>query len=121
MDTSANPFAEADGQDTEKGTPHHYGSLRSQWNISSDRQFDAWLRGSAGYDRADAPFPNLLRVPAYATLDLRYAHRLNKALELAIAGRNLIGPRRYEFISDYIPSVPVEIRPSLLLSARWTF
>jgi len=121
MDASANPFAEADGQDTEKGTPRHYGSLRSQWNISSGRQFDAWLRGSAGYDRADAPFPDLVHVPAYVTLDLRYARKLNKSLELAITGRNLIGPRRYEFVSDYIPSVPVEIRPSLLLSASWMF
>jgi iron complex outermembrane receptor protein len=54
-------------------------------------------------------------------LDLRYAHKVNKDLELAITGRNLVGANRTEFVSDYIPSVPVDIAPSLLLSARWKF
>ena len=121
MDDSANPVAQADGEDVEKASPRHYGSLRSQWNISSSQQFDAWIRGSAGYDRANAPYSDLVRVPGYVTLDLRYAHKLNKDVELAITGRNLIGARRTEFISDYIPSIPVKISPSALLSVRWKF
>jgi iron complex outermembrane receptor protein len=121
MDETANPVAQDDSTGVEKGTPRQYASLRSQWNISATRQFDAWLRGSAGYQRLDAPYPDLLRVPGYVTLDLRYAHKLNKDLELALTGRNLIGARRFEFVSDYIPSIPVKIGPSALLSARWKF
>jgi iron complex outermembrane receptor protein len=108
-------------QQTEKGTPRHYGSLRSQWNIGANRQFDAWLRGSAGYERANVPYTDLAHVPGYVTLDLRYAHKLDKNLELAVTGRNLIGGRRVEFISDYIPSIPVVVGPSVLFSARWKF
>lgn len=121
MDDSSNPIVQGAGNNDEVGTPRHYGSLRSQWNLSATQQFDAWVRGSAGYDRVNAPYTNLVRIPGYVTLDLRYAHRLNKDLELAITGRNLVGAHRTEFISDYIPSVPVEIAPSLLLSARWRF
>lgn len=121
MDETANPVAQADGQDAENGTPRQYASLRSQWNISSHQQFDAWLRGSGGYERLNAPYSDRVRVPGYVTLDLRYAHKLNKDLELALTGRNLIGARRFEFVSDYIPSIPVKIGPSMLLSARWKF
>lgn len=121
MDDSNNPLVQGAGKNAEVGTPHHYGSIRSQWNISANQQFDAWVRGSAGYDRVNAPYVNLVRVPGYVTLDLRYAHKVNKDLELAITGRNLVGANRTEFVSDYIPSVPVEIVPSLLLSARWKF
>ncbi len=121
MDETDNLVAQADGDAAEKATPHHYASLRSQWNISASRQFDAWLRGSAGYERLNAPYSDLVRVPGYVTLDLRYAHKLNKDLELAITGRNLIGARRVEFVSDYIPSIPSEIAPSVLVSARWKF
>ncbi|MDP3635882.1 MAG: hypothetical protein U0989_17445 [Azonexus sp.] len=59
-------------------------------------------------------------VLAADTLDDLCLEDLTKP-ELAITGRNLIGANRTEFISDYIPSVPVEIVPSVLLSARWKF
>jgi len=95
--------------------------LRSQWNISPSRQFDAWIRGSAGYQRLNAPYTDMVTVPGYVTLDLRYAHKLSKNLELSLSGRNLVGPRRIEFVSDYLASVPVEVSPSLLLNARWKF
>lgn len=121
MDDSSNPIMQGAGDNKEVGTPRHHGSLRSQWNPSTNQQFDAWVRGSAGYDRVNAPYTNLVRVPGYLTLDLRYAHKLNKDLELAVTGRNLVGAHRTEFVSDYIPSVPLEIVPSLLVSARWRF
>lgn len=121
MDDSSNPLVQGGGNNQEVGTPRHHGSLRSQWNLSANQQFDAWVRGSAGFDRVNAPYTNLLHVPGYVTLDLRFAHKLNKDLELAVSGRNLVGARRTEYVSDYIPSVPLEIAPSLLLSARWKF
>lgn len=121
MDATDNPVAQTDGDHTGRGTPSQYGSLRSQWNLSPRQQLDAWLRGAAGYDRLNAPYTDTVRVPGYVTLDLRYALKIDKALELALTGRNLIGARRVEFVSDYIPSVPVEIGPSLLLSARFRF
>lgn len=121
MDESANPIVQAQGQKEERSTARHYGSLRSQWNISSSQQFDAWIRGSSGIDRTLSPYTTTIRVPGYVTLDLRYAYKLNKDIELALTGRNLVGPRRIEYVTDYVPATPVIIEPSLLLSARWKF
>lgn len=121
MSDAKTPEAADDNRTNERGTPKYYGGLRSQWNISSSQQFDAWLRGSGSYERLDAPYTNLVKVPGYVTLDLRYAYRVNKDLELSVTGRNLIGARRYEFVTDYVPSIPVEIRPSLILGLRLGF
>lgn len=105
----------------EKSTPRHYGSLRSQWNIDSKQQLDLWLRTSAGFERLDAPYTTTVRVPGYATLDLRYAYRVDKNLEVALIGRNLVGARRFEYVSDYISTVTTAMQPSLMLTSRWTF
>lgn len=121
IDDSNLPSLQASGDVIEKSGPRHYGALRSQWNISATRQFDLWLRGSAGYERINAPYPDLAHVPGYATVDLRFGQKLNENTELALSGRNLVGPRRIEYISDYLASVPVEIGPSALLSLRWRF
>lgn len=121
MDDSSNPYIQSAGETDEKRVPRQHASLRSQWNISSNQQFDAWVRGSSGFDMKNAPYPNYVHVPGYVTLDLRYAHKVNKDLEVALTGRNLVGQRRMEFVSDYIPSIPIEIVPSVLLSARWKF
>lgn len=121
LDTAATPQAAADNATQEKRTPKHHGSLRSQWNLGANQQFDAWLRGSAGYDLVNAPYPNLIRVPGYLTLDLRYAYRVNRDLELSVTGRNLAGPRRYEYVADYVPSALTEISPSVMLGLRLGF
>lgn len=121
LDRADNPAAAQDNLVTERATPRHYGSLRSQWNVSAQDQFDVWLRGSAGFERINAPYSDTVRVPGYLTLDLRYARRVSKMLEISLSGRNLIGAKRYEFVSDYVPTIPVEIRPSAMLSARLEF
>ncbi len=121
MDGAATPEAAQDNAIQERRVPKHYGSLRSQWNITTNQQFDAWLRGSASLEQPNAPYLGMVKVPGYVTLDLRYAYRMNKDLELSVTGRNLIGARRFEYIGDYVPSIPVEIRPSLLLGLRLGF
>ncbi len=105
----------------EKSTPRHYGSLRSQWNIDTRQQLDLWLRTSGGFERYNAPYTTSIRVPGYVTIDLRYAYRFDRNFEVALIGRNLIGARRFEYISDYISSVATELAPSLMLTTRWAF
>lgn len=129
MDRSSDPTVNADAEITERAHPHHVASLRSQWNIASNQQFDLWLRGSSGYQRLRLvdTAPNATgaatfdRVGGYVTLDLRYAYRWNKDLEFALIGRNLIGANRVETISDYIPTTSTEIPRTWLVSSRWTF
>lgn len=129
LDASANPSVNADGEIIERGAPRHYGSLRSQWNITRSQQFDVWIRGAAGLDRVNLidPVPNATgaptytRVPGYVTLDLRYAYRVNKDLEFALIGRNLLHSQRLEYASDFLPTVKTAITPTWLISTRWSF
>lgn len=121
MDASSNPLAEAQGRNIERATARHVVSLRSQWNPSERQQFDAWVRGSSGFYRTLSPYTTETRVPGYLTLDLRYAYKVTNDLELSLVGRDLVGPRRIEFVTDYVPATPVVIAPAVLLSARWTF
>lgn len=121
MDSSVNTVVAGQGLALERSTPRHYASLRSQWNISSTQQFDAWIRSSSGFYRNLMPYITEEHVPGYVTLDLRYAHKIGHNLELALAGRNLIGQRRIEYVTDYVPATPALIAPSLFVTARWKF
>lgn len=129
MDRHSDASIDADGEIAERAHPRHVASLRSQWNVSANQQFDVWLRGSSGFDRLKlvdtvpnaTGAPTFDRVAGYVTLDLRYAYRWNKDLEFALIGRNLIGRHRVEYYSDYIPTTATEIAPSILLTTRWSF
>lgn len=129
MDRSSDPIVNEDAEITERAHPRHVASLRSQWNIASNQQFDLWLRGSSGYQRVklvdtvpnSTGSPRFDTVGGYVTVDLRYAYRWNKDLEFALIGRNLIGANRVEYISDYIPTTATEIPRTWLVSTRWTF
>lgn len=129
MDGSENPTINTDAEITQRSGPRQYGSLRSQWNITPDQQFDLWLRSSGGFDRQKlvdlvpntTGGPTFAHVPGYVTLDLRYAYRASKDLEFALIGRNLINTRHLEYISDFIPSAATSISPTWLISTRWNF
>ena len=128
-DRSSNATTDADGKIMERAAPRHHVSLRSQWNITPSQQFDLWLRGTSGMDRLNlvdtvpstTGAPTFTRVPGYLTLDLRYAYRVNKDLEFALIGRNLIARHRLEYLSDYIPTAATEIAPTWLISSHWRF
>lgn len=129
MDRPGTTIMNADSEITERAHPPHVGSLRSQWNIAANQQFDAWLRGSSGIERQNQVnttpvttiVPTYTRVPGYVTLDLRYAYRWNKDLELALIGRNLLQRGRIEYMSDFIPSATAQIAPTWMLTSRWSF
>ncbi len=129
MDRNGDATNQTNAKITERAQPRHTASLRSQWNLTTSQQFDLWLRAVSGLDRVDvtnatpttSTDPSYVHIPGYVTLDLRYGIRINKDLELALSGRNLVGPHRMEYLSDYIPTIGNEIKPSWLLSARWKF
>lgn len=129
MDEGKDQISNADAQMTERAKPRETASLRSQWNMTTSQQLDVWLRAMSGYERVNitdatpstSTEPSYVRIPGYITLDLRYAYRVNKDLEVALIGRNLIGSRRIEYLSDYIPTIANEIKPSVMLTTRWKF
>lgn len=128
-DRSSNIVANEDGNIMERAAPRHHVSLRSQWNITPNQQFDLWLRGTSGMDRLNlvdtvpsaSGAATFTRIPGYATVDLRYAYCVNKDLEFALVGRNLVGRQRLEYLSDYIPTAATEIAPTWLISTHWRF
>ena len=72
-------------------TPRHTLSLRGEWQPVAGQQVDLLLNHVA----AQHPdFDNACRMPAYATLDLRYAYRWQTA-ELALGVANLGGRKYY--------------------------
>lgn len=129
MDEGKDQISNADAQMTERAKPRETASLRSQWNMTTSQQLDVWLRAMSSYERVNitdatpstSTEPSYVRIPGYITLDLRYAYRVNKDLEVALIGRNLIGSRRIEYLSDYIPTIANEIKPSVMLTTRWKF
>ena len=92
-------------------SPGHQASLRSSMNLSEGRQFDATIK-RVGQLQAGL-------IPAYTRLDLRYAWKPVKNLELALVGQNLLDARHREFIRDYLPSQEVEVQRSIYLKAEW--
>ncbi len=97
--------------------PRHQWSLRSSMSLPRRQQFDLWLRhvgklgnsGSAAY------------VAAYTTLDLRYAWRPTRDLEVSLVGQNLLDGQRPESVSNLLPSLNLEIQRGYYLKARWQF
>jgi iron complex outermembrane receptor protein len=88
-------------------------SLRSSWTWGQGQQLDLWLKYTSALRNP--------QVPAYTTLDMRYAMRLGAQAELAIIGQNLLETRHAEFVSDYLPVEQTEIGRSLTVRATWRF
>lgn len=63
--------------------PAYTASLRSSWQLVGAREFDVALRRVASASNPD--------VPAYTSVDLRYAWKLRPGLDFALAGANLFG------------------------------
>ena len=102
----------------EGNTPRRQGALHSSMNLDGQRHLDIVLRHVGRLKRTYAPGS---AVDAYTVLDVRYAWRPSKELELAVGGRNLGQRRHLEFISDHRPTATVEVPASLYARAKWNF
>jgi iron complex outermembrane receptor protein len=93
--------------------PRHQVSLRSSMNIGNGHQLDAWLRrvGALPYSG----------VPAYTELDLRYAWRVSRRVEVSLVGQNLLASRHNEFVSDLLPSQRLDVSRGGYVKVRWQF
>jgi iron complex outermembrane receptor protein len=78
----------ADGD--EKTAPQHQMSLRNNFNVTSDIDFDLWWRYT------DAITTNGRAINEYFNLDARLAWRPVKSMELSVIGQNLIQTHHIE-------------------------
>ena len=109
----SDPLASASQDLWEGRVPRHRASLRSSWTLGEGRQFDLWLKYTSSLGNP--------QVPAYTALDLRYAFRIGKQVEVAIVGQNLLDQRHLEFVADYVPAQQIEIGRSLQIKGTWRF
>lgn len=79
-------------------SPHHQFSLRSNWDLSHNTEFDLWLRYVDNLPAA--------AIPAYLTLDSRIAWLPRRGLELSLIGRNLLDPHHTEYYDVQTGGLP---------------
>ncbi|WP_333876284.1 TonB-dependent receptor plug domain-containing protein [Methylobacter sp.] len=86
----------------EGSSPQNQYSIRSQLSLPHNIEFDTSVYYVDNL-RDTSTFQNpMIKVPNYTRLDLRLGWRPIKALELSVAGQNLLDGRHPEFIADDI-------------------
>jgi iron complex outermembrane receptor protein len=98
---------DVDGPNAAGFDPSNTWQLRSSWSIGDRHDFDLGVRHVAALDRND--------IPAYTALDARFGWRLAGAVELSIAGTNLLG-RHSEYGALATRS---EFGPEVWVSLLW--
>lgn len=108
-------FSGASGQDTqlEGGSPRHTLSLRSTLSLSRSVEFDLWLRH---VDSLPA-----FSIPSYASVDARLGWKINRNLDVALIGQNLLHNRHPEFVSDFIGTATYQVPRGAYVRVDWKF
>jgi iron complex outermembrane receptor protein len=115
--TSGSPVSIANAQLLNGSDPQHQWSLRSSMSLTDRQQFDLWLRYVSKLGDRSVSFS----IPAYTTLDLRYAWRPTRDLELSVVGQNLLDNQHPEFVPSLLPGQALEIERGVYLKANWQF
>ena len=110
---TGDPANDASADRLEGTVPRHQASIRSSVNVGSTQQVDAWVRRVGVLPYA--------QVSAYTALDLRYAWRVSRQLELSLVGQNLLSSQHTEFVSDLLPSKRLDVSRGAYARVRWQF
>jgi iron complex outermembrane recepter protein len=92
--------------------PKHQFALRSSFDVARFGSVDLQFRAVSGIRDV---------VPAYHTVDLRFAARLSPHTELAVTGQNLLDPRHPEQPLDQSGLVTSEVPRRFLAKLTWRF
>lgn len=92
--------------------PAHQGRLDARIDLPARLALDAGLHYVGAIDAQS--------IPSYLRLDLRLSLQATEALEIAIAGRNLLDERHAEFAGEQ-SAAPFQIERSLLARVVWKF
>jgi len=117
---TADLITTADAEGFASNSPRTQWSLRSSMNLASRTQFDAWLRRTGSIGGASRSSTGGV-IPAYTTLDLRFAWRITPGLELSLVGQNLLESRHQEITPDLLPSQALLIERAVYAKARWQY
>lgn len=100
-------------ESAEKQSPQHKFSIRSSLNVLPELDWDLWLRY---VDNVPTH-----QIPSYLTLDTRLAWRPFKALEVSVAGQNLLDDQHPEFGSDFVLTKPSQVERGVYGKVEWRF
>ncbi|MCX7074563.1 MAG: TonB-dependent receptor [Methylococcales bacterium] len=99
----------------EKSTPQHQASLRTNFNVTHDIDFDIWWRYTG------STMANKRPINAYFNTDMRVAWRPVKSLELSLIGQNLIQTQHLEYQGDFLQSQVTYISRGVYAKFNWQF
>lgn len=103
------------------GTPKHQIALRSNyaWGQGWNLNVSARYVSQAYYYPINSDTPET--IAPYTALDARLAWQVDRQLELALLGKNLLSSRHTEFIDTAPNARAYDVQRSLFLSALWRF
>lgn len=110
---TGDPVRDSDGERIAGNSPRHQFSLRSQFDVAERQRLDLWLHYVSSLTYAN--------IPGRWDLDIRYAWRPRKDLELAVTGQNLLHKQLPQFKSDNLASIQLQVQRSAQLNAKWQF
>lgn len=96
-----------------RSDPHNQAFLRSLISLPGDFTFDSYLRYVDSVPSYD--------VDAYIDLTLRVGWHLNKSIEFAVTGNNLLHSSHREYIPDSVQIAPADIQRSVIGTVTVTF
>ncbi|MGB4498173.1 MAG: TonB-dependent receptor [Methylococcaceae bacterium] len=104
-----------DGSKHEKSAPQHQISLRTNFNVTKEIDFDVWWRYT------DSVVANKRPINDYFNTDVRVAWRPIKDLEFSVVGQNLIQTQHIEFQGDFLMPQPTYVSRGVYAKFNWQF
>jgi iron complex outermembrane receptor protein len=104
-----------DANRIEKSTPEHQVSLRTNFNVTQDIDFDIWWRYT------DSTLVNKRPIDDYFNTDVRVAWRPVKSLELSLIGQNLIQTQHIEYQGDFLQPQMTYVPRGVYAKFNWQF
>ncbi|MDD5229263.1 MAG: TonB-dependent receptor, partial [Methylococcales bacterium] len=99
----------------EKTVPQHQVSLRTNFNVTHDIDFDVWGRYT------DAIVANNRPIDSYFNTDVRVAWRPVKGFELSLIGQNLIQTNHIEWQGDFLMPRTNYVSRGVYAKFNWQF
>lgn len=99
----------------EKSVPESQVSLRTNFNVTHDIDFDIWWRYT------DTIITNKRPINAYFNADARIAWRPVKNLELSLIGQNLIQSQHLEYQGDFFAPQSTYVPRGVYAKFNWQF
>ena len=105
----------------EGATPQHQLSLRSNYAFGQGLNLDVWARHVSGTKHYALNQQEPMVINAYTALDARLAWQVDRQLELAVMGKNLLTNRHPEFVDTFPYTRAYDVQRTLFFTALWRF